>query len=164
DLEHRAALGTNDGVAAEGVEMDSRGEGLGDLRCRDDGGERATVPDPFSHGDDIRHDALSLEPPKLRSCATEARLYLVRDAQAARGPHVTVGVAQVAVGENDRAANALNGLREEAGDLSRRAELNEAANVLRVLAARFRIVLAVGAAVRVRHHGVLHPKAVRHVE
>ena len=100
------------GIAAEGVEMNPLRQRLRDLRRGDDGGERRAVADALGHGDDVGNHALRFEAPVVRARAAEAGLHFIGDAHAAGGAHVLVGVLQIAVGENDEAADALDRLGE----------------------------------------------------
>ena len=77
------------------------------------------LPMPLAMRDDVGNHALRFEAPVMRAGAAEAGLHFVRDADAARGAHVFVGVLEIAVGKNDAAADALDRFRDEARDLSR---------------------------------------------
>ena len=93
-FQHGLALRADDRIAAERVEMNPLRERCGDLRRGHDRGERAAVADAFRHGDDVGNDALRFETPVMRAGAAEAGLHFIRDADAAGGAHVLVGVLE----------------------------------------------------------------------
>lgn len=59
--------------------MDPLREGFSDLVGSDDSGEWRSVPDAFSHDNDIGLDALVLESPEGLAGAAESRLHFVGD-------------------------------------------------------------------------------------
>ena len=93
--------------------------GRRDLRGGDDGRRGGSyVADALGHGHDVRNHSLGLEAPEVGAGPAEAGLHFVGDAEPAGGPHMRVGLGQVAVGEDDEAAQALNRLGDEAGDFA----------------------------------------------
>ena len=120
DFQHGFALRADDRVAAKGVEMNALRQGRRDLRRRHDRRQRTAVADALGHGDDVGNDALRFKSPIMRARAAEARLHFVRDAHAAGGADVFVGMFQIAVGKDDAAADALDGFGDEAGHAARR--------------------------------------------
>ena len=147
-FQHRLALGADDRIAAEGVEMNPLRKRRGDLRRGHDRGERAAVADAFRHGDDVGDDALRFEAPEMRAGAPEAGLHFVRDADAARGAHVFVGVLQITVRKHHAAADALDRLGDEPRDLSRRRVVDQVLHIGRVIFSGLRIVVAPEPAIR----------------
>src|SRR5258708_15377726 len=84
-IEHGQTRSAGHGVAAEGAEeLHAVVEGGRDLASGDDGAEREAVADRLAEHEDVRHHALRLEPPEVRTHPAEARLDLVGDAQASR--------------------------------------------------------------------------------
>ncbi len=164
DFEDGFAHRANDGVAAEGVEVNSLCEHFGDLRRRDDCGERAAVADAFGHGDDVRDDALGFEAPEMRAGAAEASLDFVGNGDAACGADVFVSVLEVAVREDDATADALDGFGDEAGDVARGGEVDDALDVRGVFFAGVRIVAAVRSAIGIGSDGVMDAEGVREIK
>src|ERR1019366_6935971 len=117
-FEHGFALSAHNRVAAEGIEVNALGENAGDLWCGDDRRERHAVADALGHGHDVGNYPLQLEAPEVLACPAKASLDLVGNADAPGGAGVLVGVLKVAVGEHHCAADALDGLGDEGGDLS----------------------------------------------
>ena len=74
-----------------------------------------------------------LDAPHLAAGAPEAGLHLVADEEAAVLLHDVDGDLEVAVGRDDEAADALDRLREEAGDLTGGRRLDQLLDVLRAL-------------------------------
>ena len=163
DLEHGLAHGTDHGVAAEGVEVDFAEEGLRDFVGGDDGGQGATVADAFGHCDDVGDDTLRFEAPEMRAGSSEAGLNFVRDADPASGADVSVNVLEVSRREFDESADALDGLRDEAGNLARRGVFDEFFDVIGVFRARVGIVVSESSAVRIGRERMVEAEAVRHV-
>ena len=163
-LEDRPARRAGHGIAAEGVEVDSLGEGPGDLgRCHDRA-HRSPVADPLGHRDDVGHNALRLEAPPVAARPCESSLHLVGDAQAAGRPGVLVGGLQVAVGKHDCAPHALDALGDVGGDAARRAEADQIRDVGCILLARPLVVVSPGTAVAIRTNRVMNAAPLRHVE
>jgi hypothetical protein len=116
------------------------------------------VPDRFSEGHDVRHDALRLVRPPVRPHAAEPHLHLVGHAHGAGFPHVSVGGLEVSVGEDDLPGAPGDRLGVEGCD--RATAQNRAAYLTGdrggVLAGRVGIAGTIGTTVRVGHRGHAH--------
>ncbi len=73
----------DEGISAEGVEVDAVLGGLGDVGAGGHGGKGPAVADAFGHGDHVGGDAPVFEAPEVVAGATEAGLDFVGDADAA---------------------------------------------------------------------------------
>ena len=133
DVEHREAGSHRDRIAAEGVEVDPLGQRLGDLPARRHRRERPAVADALGHGHDVGDDAEVLEAPVVVAGAAEAGLHLVGDAEPAVLAHDGVRLTQVVRRAVRRAADALDRLGDERGDLARRRVADQVADVLGAL-------------------------------
>lgn len=78
--------------------------------------------------------------------------------------HVLVDLRQIARRHLDHATDALGRLGDEGGDLARGAVLNQVEDLACVFAAGLRIVVAVGAAIAIGQHRMLHADIVWRVE
>ena len=154
------ADGAGHRVAAEGIEMDAVGERTGDFRCGHHGRQGGAVADALGHGHDVGNHFLGFEPPEALAGAAEPGLDLVGDAQAAGGPHVFVGLFEVAVGIDHRAPDPLDGFGKESRHFTRGGILDQAANVLGVFGAGRGIVKSPGAPVGIGAKGVVDAEAV----
>ena len=66
DVEDRETSGAGDRIATEGGEkLHAVGEGRGNLRSGDDGGERESVADGLAEDHDVGNDVLRFESPKM---------------------------------------------------------------------------------------------------
>src|SRR5207247_8168751 len=83
NFEHGLALGANDWVAAEGVEVNSLGEDAGNLWSCDHCGQRTAGADALGHGYDVGHHTLKLEAPEMLASPGEPSLDFVGDANPA---------------------------------------------------------------------------------
>ena len=127
-------------------------------------GKRATISNAFGHGDNVGRYALSFKSPEVRARSSKAGLHFIRDAQAASGAHVLVGIFQIAIWQHHRTAHALNAFGDERAHLPRCSKLNQALHIKRVLAASVGVACVKLSAVCVWHHRVLHTKSVGHIE
>ena len=164
DFEHGLADGGNNGVATEGVEVSFLRHDRGDFRRGDDRGEWSAVADALGQRDDVGDDALRLEAPEMRAGAAEAGLDFVGDAETAGGAHVFVGVLEVALGEFDEAAHALDGLGEERGDFSGRRIVDEIFDIVGVFHAGLGVAVAEVSAVRIRSDRVVDAGGMGRIE
>src|SRR5947209_1519968 len=83
NLERGESLRHGDRVAAEGIEMNSIGHGLGDIRPGYASAKRNAVADPLGHGDQVGTHPPVLKAPEMFAGAAKAGLYFVGNAQAA---------------------------------------------------------------------------------
>eukprot|EP01137_Pigoraptor_chileana_P015016 Opistho-2@70398 len=118
DVQRCHADGACDGVPAKRIEVEALGKHLCDFGCRDDGGKRPAIADALCHGHNIRHHSVRLKAPEVRAEATKSSLHFIGNAHTAMRPHVIICALEVADGELDGAANTLDGLGKEGGDLS----------------------------------------------
>src|SRR6185369_10938159 len=96
--------------------------------------------------------------------SAEAGLDFIGDTNAARGPDMFINMLEIAVRENDDAANSLDGFSDEPGHLSGRSEVDELLDVRGVLFARLGIIATIRPAVGIGGQGVVRAEAVRNVE
>ena len=113
--------------------MDVGFEGRGDFGGGDHRGEGEAVSDSFGHHHDVGNDALAFESPVVGAGAAEAGLDFVGNAESAVTAHDVVGLRKVAFGEDDGAADALDGLGDEACHLAGGGELDELLDVVGVV-------------------------------
>ena len=95
--------------------------------------ERRAVADALGHRDHVGHDVPILVRPVVMAGAAEAALHFVGDADAAVLADDVVHDLEELLGRRDRAADALNRLADEAGDLARRFVLDDVLDVVRAL-------------------------------
>ena len=133
DFERRQALRHADRVAAERVEVDAVLHHFGDADRRRHRAERRAVADALGHRDHVGHDAPILVGPVVMAGAAEAALHFVGDADAAVLADDVVDDFEELLRRRDRAADALNRLADEAGDLARRFVLDHVLDVVRTL-------------------------------
>ncbi len=114
DLQHREADGRGYRIAAEAAEeLHAVGEGLGDGAGGHHRPQRVAVPHGLAQRDDVRHDALGLEPPHVRTDAAEPHLNLVGDAESPRFAGMCVGSVQISGRWLDLAPARQEGLAQE---------------------------------------------------
>ena len=124
----------NERVAAERVDVEILRQRGGDLRSRHDGGQGQAVADALGHRHDLGRNTGALEAPVVVSGAGEAGLHLVGDADAAVGADDVVDLRQVVRRSHRDTAGALNGLRDEGGDLARGGVADQLRDILGALA------------------------------
>ena len=84
------SLGTGNGIAAESVEVDALGEGLGDGGGGDNGSEGAAIADALGHSDDVGENAVILKPPEVFPSATKTSLDFIGDAKPPGRPDMSI--------------------------------------------------------------------------
>ena len=164
DFEHGLADCGDNGVTGEGVEVNFLRHHGGDFRCGHDRGEWGAVADALGQRDDVGDNALRFEAPKMRAGAAAAGLNFVGDAETAGGAHVFVGVLEVALGELDEAAHALDGLGEERGDFSGRRIVDEVFDVVGAFHTGLGVAVAEVSAVRIRGDRVVNAEGMGCIE
>src|SRR5664279_3419630 len=122
DLESGERGGRGDRVPSERRDRE-RLEGVRDLRRRDRDAERHPVRDPFGHRHDLGLDVPVRDAEPRAAGAPEARLHLVADEDAAVLPHDADRDLEVLFRGRDESADALDGLCDEARDLTGRRRL-----------------------------------------
>ena len=149
DFQRRQALRHADRVAAEGVEVDAVLHHFGDADRGGHRAERGAVADALGHRDHVGHDVPILVRPVVVAGAAEAALHFVGDADAAVLADDVVDDSEEFLGRRDRAADALDRLADEAGDLAGRFVLDHVLDVVRTLHAAGWVLEAERAAVAV---------------
>src|SRR6516225_4362290 len=150
DLQYGSSLCAHNRIATECIEMDSFGQTLCDLGCGYHGGERCTVSDSLSHGNDIWYHALSFESPVRLTGPAKTGLNFVRDTDASSFSHILINMPEVAIWKDDRAANTLNRFRDKPCYAARRRIVNKIQNIVSIRLTRFRVIVSVRSAVRIR--------------
>ena len=119
---------------------------------------RRAVAEALGHRDDVGRDAPILMRPVVMARAAEPALHFVGDAQAAVLADDVVDDLEILRGGRrvHDAADALNRLGDEAGDLARRLVLDDLLHFLRTLQVAGGILQPERAAVAVARRGVVH--------
>ena len=159
-VEHGESDRAGDRVPAKGAEeLHAVGERRGDVRCGHHRGHRVPIPDGLSHRYDVGDNALRLEGPEVRAYTSEANLHFVSDADASSVPHMTIGLGQVAVGQDDLSAAAQDRLGEKGTwtPAGTHHIAHRVAHPLRILPSRLRVVLSEGTAIGVGHGDLVYP-------
>src|SRR5262245_55628157 len=114
-VEHCEPHRAGNGISAKGAEKFHAIIKLArDFTCGDHRGQRKRISNRLAEHHDVRHDALRLEPPKVRTEPAESHLHLVRNANAASRANMAIRFAEV-IGRKD---NLPADARQSLGDVS----------------------------------------------
>ncbi len=152
-IEHREPDGARHGAPPERAEeLHPVVERRGDLWRRHHGAQRIAVADRFPQDHDVGDDALGFEGVETGAHPAVGRLHLVGDAHAPGRADDRIDMGEVAVRQDDLAADARSAFGDEGG------RIPDLPRDLRVFLPRARIVAPELAAVGVGNRHDVHPR------